>query len=843
MEPMHPGARAPLRVDSQVGGGRYLLQRKLGEGGMGSVWVAWDREVGKHYALKFLADGVTGDLEHWVRLRQEILHAQELRNEHIVGFFDLVVSPGEAPFLKMEYVAGRNLDEIRREQPGGVLSWEWLGPLMSQLCDALQHAHERGIIHCDIKPSNLMVDGFGRVKLADFGIAQVATSGAGEAEGRVFGTKAYMSPQRLSRRVAEVSDDLYALGATIYELLTGEPPFAGEDISARILGETPEPISDRLRRLGVNNEVPVKVRQVIARCLDKESASRPASARDLARALSPLAGIPAPRHAKTFLPPKPAPPIVQVEPRVESDTGARGGTWGRVVTGLALAAALLTAGAWLLWERSPVVSVVADTTNNLETSVADPEHAGSLVSNPKDPTDPVTPAPAEPDGTLQISAWDTRRTLGFDKTQFEIRIMLDGQEVRQRSMKHGTAWVQDLAPGDYVVVVAMRRDAGDAWADETELSRRVRVTSQGMAEVRFAYGFRELLVNVPDVDEAQVLVRMGGSYKPGLAGVPRKVVPGKKRIQVMAPGYRTVETDVLVPDDGPARYVAEVALTRDPTPQLRQTWLRPDRGQSGWAPGPFVWLGLTNASVWICTHELTVGGFAPFAASRSLTNGMSVMTAGGWVFREDKNWRDPGFPTGDDHPLVGVNWHEALEYCAWLTAKDLADGLLTPRHRYRLPRAVEFETAAMTMKPVSDWDNLAGEEVLGTEVWNPRWQEWKGHRDPYVWTAPVTRWDMGPLAGSAGCRDLMGNVAEWCEDLFHPSMNEGLGLEAGSYHLRPPPQGTYRVVKGGSWFDADRDDANPRVSGRALPDSRRNTIGFRMVLEERSDQENGNPAP
>lgn len=826
MTPNDPESRPELRAEMQVGGGRYLLQRHLGEGGMGSVWVAWDREMGKHYALKFLSQGATGDLEHWVRLRQEVVRAQELRNEHIVGFFDLVVVPGEAPFLKMEYVPGRNLDEIRREQPGGVLSWEWLGPLVSQLCDALQHAHDRGIIHCDIKPSNLMVDGFGRLKLADFGIAQMSGPGGSGGVGKVFGTKPYMSPQRLTGEPASPADDIYAVGATVYELLTGQPPFVGDDLTAKILEGTPEPIPERLRRLGVANDVPTKVRQVVLRCLDKETAARPATARDVARALSPAAGVAAPAPARKPLPPPPPPPIPTVIPipqahAVQDERSMRGFWVALLLVVAGVAGAIL------------VASHGNRPTGSNRGPKAETTSSGSVSNwNPDQDTTPSTGRPLVRLGTLSIIADDLRVGLASSKTRFQMVILQDGKVVRSDVVDRSVPYTIELPAGEYEVRAAMSTNPGDSWADETELSRRVFLRERNVETVRFRYDLKDLIVRVPEVSGAMLQLRSGGDFKSFAAGVSRKVLPGRKRLSVSAPGYRQVETEVVVPDDGPDRVVVDVAMTRDPTPQARESWVRAAPQDGVMARGPFIWLGIDGHRVWLCGHEVTVGEYAAFAAGRDLTNGMNVVGAEGWTFREDRSWREPGFVQTDQHPVVGVNWYEAVEYCAWLTAKDRAAGLLNAEQRYRLPLAREFEWAARSFRPEAGVGNLAGDEVRSSGIWNPSWEVFPGHSDPFVQTAPVGVSKSQGRSGDAVWSDLIGNVAEWIDDWFLTGMNEEKVRNSSEYFRREVPAETYKVVKGGSWFHEAVDDVDPKVSLRFRPGARHDFIGFRVALED-----------
>src|SRR5262249_17449611 len=153
-------------------------------------------------------------------LRRETAKSHKLTHPNVVRIHDIHEPPGEAAFILMEYVAGRTLSEARVEQPSRVLTWEYLRPLVQQLCAALEYAHGEHVIHRALKPGNIMVDSSGRLKLTDFGIAAVVSESVSRISRKqtASGTLIYMSPQQLTGKHPQVLDDLYALGATLYEL-------------------------------------------------------------------------------------------------------------------------------------------------------------------------------------------------------------------------------------------------------------------------------------------------------------------------------------------------------------------------------------------------------------------------------------------------------------------------------------------------------------------------------------------------------------------------------------------------------------------------------------------------
>ncbi|HEY1174386.1 MAG TPA: protein kinase [Verrucomicrobiae bacterium] len=274
----------PLAPGQYHGQGRFELVRKLGEGGMGQVWLAWDQRLNDSVALKFLPPEIRNDASSLDDMRRETLKSRKLSHPHIVRIHDLYESPGEPPFISMEFVDGDNLVTLRIHHPERCFTWEHLKPLVKQLCDALEYAHSEGVIHRDLKPGNMMVDRKGRLKLADFGIAATISESASRISVKHpnAGTLAYMSPQHLRGDPPKATDDIYALGATLYELLTSTPPYCRGDIIHQIESVPAKPLEDRLWELSIENPVPPDVSALILACLSKDPAQRPQSARAVA---------------------------------------------------------------------------------------------------------------------------------------------------------------------------------------------------------------------------------------------------------------------------------------------------------------------------------------------------------------------------------------------------------------------------------------------------------------------------------------------------------------------------------------------------------------------------------
>jgi serine/threonine protein kinase len=260
--------------------GRYYLKRALGDGANGVVWLAHDRLLEQPVALKFLAGHLLHDAQAVDRLKHETRRNLKLSHPNIVRIHDFAQGPDGAAIV-MEYVDGWSLWAMKVDKPRGIFSVAEVTPWLRDLCSALDYAHTVArIVHRDLKPLNLLLDARGQIKVSDFGLASELwrTRESEPADPRIAGTDLYMSPQQWTGEKPAVADDIYSLGATIYELLTGKPPFYQGDIFKQLHEDTPPSMTDRLFEFGVEDgAVPLAWEETVAACLKKEAAERPSS--------------------------------------------------------------------------------------------------------------------------------------------------------------------------------------------------------------------------------------------------------------------------------------------------------------------------------------------------------------------------------------------------------------------------------------------------------------------------------------------------------------------------------------------------------------------------------------
>ncbi len=326
--------------------GRYELRALAGSGGMADVYLAYDRVLDRHVAIKLLKARYADDEEFVERFRREAKSAAALVNRYIIPIFDWGEADDGSYYIVMEYVpAGDLMDRMKGE---GRLSPDAAADVALQVAEALQAAHERGIIHRDVKPRNILIAGSGHIKVADFGIARAVESTTISQSGDILGSMNYMSPEQAAGERVGPGSDLYSLGVVLYEMLTGSVPFdvaTPADVAAEH-SEKPPPHPKTL-----NPDVPEGVDAIVMRLLAPDPEVRYGSADEVIADLRRVrAGLP-PAALLPNGPPATAPADAAAQTLVLPAAGSTGPRRRRTMWLLAVFAVLVAAlgvGGWSL---------------------------------------------------------------------------------------------------------------------------------------------------------------------------------------------------------------------------------------------------------------------------------------------------------------------------------------------------------------------------------------------------------------------------------------------------------------------------------------------------------------
>lgn len=923
------------------GEGRFRLVGRLGHGGMGEVWLAEDSHLGNlEVALKFLKPSLRAEETFKRRLRVELIRSRELQHPNIVKVHDWHDhGDGEPSFISMQYVRGTPLSRVLDGAGGVGLPYHRLHPILVQLCSALIYAHEdKGLVHRDIKPGNILLtseQGRELIRLSDFGLTQPAVSrkedGVGERSGG--GTRPYMSPQQLTGEDPAFSDDVFALGVTIYELMTGRLPFGLEGCRhGQLL-----PMSEALRSDSL--QVPERVQTAVTHCLALDPDRRTKRVANLLTVLqqnppteeavvtSPpgrswagkfivtllgctvLAGFwpiyqklknpPTPLTDRATLIVKTDPPDALVTLRFKEETNA---VEMRATSGSA-AFLNLSPGRYALtvsqdgyntnlvlfdlyagvtnWTSPPLERLPNGTRKDLATLVVNtiPPDALVVLRSETPFLEVSRPAtngqaifqnlaaaaytisvrrdnfgPSSSGLTLLSRQTVTNRVVltnllghldlrsdsrfGPNRPTEELEFQFwDGDEQRLLATHRATGTltlVKNLTVGDYVVRAV--------WKGHSFLRQSIRVLPGQTTTSSFPFRWMKVEIHVDPPVGAHVSCTNNGIVESRFltsgGAAAFQLREGVREFVVKAPGYHAarVSLDLRMPVsiDRPTNVV--IRLKQCPHPLAGDDFINGEGMKLLWLPSASCWMGRT---------EVTKGEFSNIVkkARWNITNGMNCLTSNGLAFFTTRSFEHPGLgmDEGDSYPVVGVNWHDATNFCEKLTQSERAAGRLMPAQRYRLPTRDQWQKACyhrMESNAVF-WrhGNFAHAEVLSSSLpWPKQWEHLVQRTEADEWPRTASVGKSGSGTSKAGFLNLHDNVQEWCRDPYTPSLNRDQKLlaaypstlAANTYSTRDP----WMVVCGGSWFDHDEMLWNPTNCHCAQAGERMDFRGFRVVIEE-----------
>jgi len=373
--------------------GRYQILKMLGEGGMGAVYKAKDLEVDRVVALKVIRPEYANRPEILARFKQELILAREITHRNVIRIFDLGQAEG-IRFITMEYVDGQDLYSLLRS--GEPLSLERKVKIAREICKAIEAAHEQGVVHRDLKPQNIMVDGTGRVLVMDFGIARSMEDTGLTHTGALIGTPAFMSPEQAKGEKLDTRSDLFSFGVIFYEMLTGKAPYVAETAVGLLLKRVQErPVAP----VELDQEVPQALSDIVLKCLVVDREQRYQTAGEIIRDLEGWLGDPSAFRTEVGVLTEPLSQTVLADRRIGLAPDGKAIVTPAMKTmaeshalkwvSLSLAAALLLVGALygayrFYWSKpagpiAPVSVVIADFNNH----TGDPVFSGTLESTLK----------------------------------------------------------------------------------------------------------------------------------------------------------------------------------------------------------------------------------------------------------------------------------------------------------------------------------------------------------------------------------------------------------------------------------------------------------------------------
>jgi serine/threonine protein kinase/formylglycine-generating enzyme required for sulfatase activity len=817
----------PEELTAQLPAGNYHVEGFLGQGGMGAVYKGTQVRLKRPVAIKIMRRDQGQDFGFEQRFEREAQAMAKLNHPNIVSVIDYGEAGPDYLYIVMELVDGADLMDVIR---GGQMTQEMALTLLPQICDALQFAHDHGIVHRDIKPSNIMVTRNGRVKMADFGLAKpmdAIETGFRTQTGTGMGTPDYAAPEQFDPNGhIDHRADIYALGVMIYQMITGQLPRGAwkrpserapvapqwDEIVSRAMQSDP---SDRYQQA---SEVKTDVTSI------------PLGAKSDAGTPAPKESAPAGRSAR----------ITSDSPHVKSRAP--------LIFGLVVGAVVILLGAFIFMKEPAPMNNEAQATASTPASALSSSDA--QVSRTQ----------------VTASSIQWRKAIWTEEDLKKKTIIADG-EWACIGEKAGAANGWPIAAGGQKVtfkdgVVRLRY----RWQGETILLKTRNEKTFGQVSLWGPHVELGFYLNSADTRPFQK-VTFPGPLKVGDEGtleiaaignriharlndsivlsspeIPELFPSGFCAIQSVNTSFRDVEYAILdgIPDPLKALGWAVVPETADPSSANKGNPFTNTLGMK-FVPVP-------GTQVLFSIWHTRVQDYAAFAKAQEM--------AGKKVDSSWKTANKDGVPVGfePDHPVVVVSWEDAQAFCQWLTTKESAEGKLAPGNRYRLPTDEEWSaavglppeqgttpeeknqrgTTALVFPWGKEWPptknagNFADETFHSkfppnektTEQWNKN-QEWvAGYTDGFATTSPVGSF----LPNTHGLYDMGGNVWQWCEDWWSAEHND-------------------RVLRGGSWGESNRLGLRSSARAHAGPTWHRQGYGFRCVLAPAPATAVVSPAP
>jgi formylglycine-generating enzyme required for sulfatase activity len=771
-----------LSEGQKVFGGRYTLMKIVGRSSLSVVWLAWDEKQNRDVSLKFFPALVKEDASALANLKREVKKLQEeLKNPQLVAIYDVEVD-GLVVALATEYVEGTTLATLRDQKKNKCFAPQEMADMLQQLCTVLEQSHtESQILHGNLKPSNLLITQKGQLKIADYGLEPVINDFISRTtEAKPAGRNlSYSSPQKAAGEPYRLSDEIYSLGATVYELLTSRPPFYTGDLALQVSQKVPPPMVHRRKELRVIGEpVPRVWEETIAACLAKDPSQRPPSISKLVEGLE----LEAPPSAEIQEAPAPTPP-----PQNNNKT---------IFIAVAVIVLLGAIGGVLAGRGKKKAEEVA--------AVQQPVKSQAVVDQQKMLDEQAAKAQKELEAKRKAAEAEAKKLLD------------DAAKLREKQAKEAAKAEQDRLEAE------KKRKAAEAelarLMQEVEKSKQQAKTVTDEASKKAAAEVAARLKAAEE--ESKKMIAEAERLK---AAEAKRIEDAKKMSADTETKRKAAEAEALrmaaLQEENRIRQMALAAekakreadakaLAEQQAKQEAARIAAEKQAQAAaiaakrFSPGKpwfntlgvkLVPVGQNMVAIWECRYS----DYDAFIRDAKYPGGTG--------------WKSPGFKQDTSEPVVNVSWDDAQAFCKWLTDKETRETMISG-YKYRLPTDQEWSAAAQLSGEAGATPAERDRKIVGIYPWGNAWPPPAGAGnyenriayDRFDHTAPVASF----LPNPNGIYDLGGNVWEWCED----TMNNGKVVRGGSYQGYEP----------GLLYSSTR---------KAFPAAERKTdVGFRIVL-------------
>ncbi len=770
-----------LSEGQKVFGGRYTLMKIVGRSALTVVWLAWDEKQNRDVALKFLPALVKEDASALANLKREVKKLQEeLKNPQLVAIYDVEVD-GLVIALATEYVEGTTLATLREQKKNKCFAPQEMADMLQQLCTVLEQSHsDSQILHGNIKPSNLLITQKGQLKIADYGLEPVINDFISRTtEAKPAGRNlSYSSPQKANGEPYRLPDEIYSLGATVYELLTSRPPFYTGDLALQVNQKVPPPMVHRRKELRIIGEpVPRVWEETIGACLAKDPAQRPQSINKLVEGLE----LEAPPSAEIQEAPAPTPP-----PQNSNKT---------IFIAVAVIVLLASIG-----------GVIAGRNKKKTTDVValPPVNNQAVVDQQKQLDQTALKAQQELDAKRKAAEAETKKLMAeAEKMKAEqTKKAAEAEAQRVEAEKKRLAAEADLAR--LLAEAEKAKQQGKQATDEASKKAAADIAAQLAAAKETS---QKMIAEAARLKEAEAK-RIADAEKARKENESKRMSSESevKRMALLAEENRLRQVAMAndkAKREAEEKYLAEQKLRQEAAKteaeaKAKATALAARRFTAGkpWFNSlgiKLVPVGQNMVAIWECRYS----DYDAFIRDAKHAGGTG--------------WKSPGFKQDLSDPVVNVSWDDAQAFCKWLTEKESKETLLSG-YKYRLPTDQEWSAAAQLSGEAGGTPAERDRKIVGVYPWGNAWPPPAGAGnyenriayDRYEHTSPVATF----LPNPNGIYDLGGNVWEWCEDV----MNNG------------------KVVRGGSWQGYEPGLLYTSTRKSFPAGERKTDVGFRIVL-------------